>query len=109
MSVNESNWHIEMAKVFKERDNTEYIGCITGKVVGVNPIVISCFDGQSLFKENKLYICSRLKEYTEKVTVNIDGYTYEGQVKHEGLKQNDRVMLIAVEDNQTFFVIDKVE
>jgi hypothetical protein len=96
-----SNWHTELAKMFKVNENKEYIGIIVGTVVGVNPLKISIYGGQAFITEENMYICKNATEYSMQVSTG-------GTVIHEGLKVNDRAAIIATEDNQKFFVIDKV-
>lgn len=84
------SYDIELAKMFKERNNKKSIGAIIGKIVGVNPYKISIFDGQIILQQEQLYFCENILNNTN------------------SLKANDEVMLIAAENGQKFFVIDKV-
>ncbi|MGE4272055.1 MAG: DUF2577 family protein [Desulfitobacterium sp.] len=97
-------YDIELAKALKSRNNISKIGAIVGKVVGINPLKISILGGDVLLTGDSLHVCREATEYTMEVTTT-DG---AGTAKHEGLKLNDRAALIATEDNQKFFVIDKL-
>lgn len=84
------SYDIELARMFKERNNKKSIGAIIGKIVGVNPYKISIFDGQIILQQEQLYFCENILNNTN------------------SLKVNDEVMLVATENGQKFFVIDKV-
>lgn len=83
------SYDIELARMLKERNNKKSIGAIVGKVVNANPIKISVFDGQILLDKEQTYFCSRILE-------------------NNTLKIDDEVMLVATENGQKFFAIDKV-
>lgn len=95
------SWHNEFAELFKENQNIEYIGIIVGTVVGIDPLKISIYGGQAFITEENMYICKNATEYN--MTVSTGGF-----VIHEGLKVGDKAAVVATEDNQKFFVIDKV-
>lgn len=103
-----TRWDARLANQFKKRDNKSYIGAIVGKVVGLTPLTISILNGNAVFQEEKLYVCKSVTNHKEEVSVDINGSICKGEVIHEGLRENDRVMLVATEDNQRFFVIDKI-
>lgn len=97
-------YDVELAKELKSRNNKNNIGIVVGTVAGVNPLKISIYGGEILLNEDNLYVCKNATEYTMKVTTD----TAIGVATHEGLKINDKVAVIATEDNQKFFVIDKI-
>lgn len=86
-------WDIELAKMFKERDNKTPIGAIVGKIVNPLPnLRVAIFDGQFLLDKEQLYICSK-----------IDNIEFEGS-EIIGIE----VLLIPKSNEQEFYVIDKV-
>ncbi|KYH35827.1 hypothetical protein CLTEP_02200 [Clostridium tepidiprofundi DSM 19306] len=107
------SYDVEFAKMLKERNNKKAIGAITGKVVSVNPFKISIFDGQILLKKEQLYFCNSIldnyiREYqTSEINTEQWGSTQKIKLT-DTLKVDDEVMLIAAENGQTFFAIDKV-
>jgi hypothetical protein len=92
---------IDLAKQLKSRNNTDKIGIIVGTVVSESPLTISILGGDVLVSGNNLYVCRNATTYTMAVSPS-------GTATHEGLKANDQVALMATEDNQKFFVIDKL-
>lgn len=125
------SWANEMAKQFKDRDNQRPLGAIVGEVVSPLPdLTISAVDGQVLLTRKNLYISAGLKEKQYKADVAIsDGSTelragttesyeivsFETEkdtttiTMHFELKPGDMVLLLPTADEQTFYVIDKVE
>lgn len=81
-------WEYGLAKMLKERNNKSRIGACIGKVVGINPLKVSILDGQVILQESQLYICNNLLNFE--------------------LKQGDEVLIIPAENEQVFFIIDKV-
>ncbi|WPC40618.1 DUF2577 family protein [Clostridium sp. JS66] len=103
------SYDTDLAKEMKGRDNESYIGVIVGIVAKENPLTISIYNGAGLFTGDNLYVCKSVTEY--KIPFSLNGYegaTVTGTITHEGLKQGDRVAVIATEDNQKLFVIDKL-
>ncbi|KEZ85545.1 hypothetical protein IO99_13690 [Clostridium sulfidigenes] len=76
-------WDVDLAKEFKKRTNSTPYGPVIGKVIGVNPLRISIFDGKVII--SKMYVCSR-------ISVEID----------------DNVLCIPTADEQKYFIVDKV-
>ena len=104
-----SSYDIELAKEFKGRDNESYIGVMVGIVENASPLTISIFDGAGIFTDENLYVCKNATEYRIPFSLNgYEGATVSGTITHEGLKSGDRVAVIATEDNQKLFVIDKL-
>ncbi|WP_432408564.1 DUF2577 family protein [Wukongibacter sp. M2B1] len=60
------NFDINLAKMFKSRENKEMIGNIIGKVVSTSPdLKISVLDGSIILDKEQLYCCNHvLKDYT---------------------------------------------
>jgi len=79
------DWSIELAKLFKERNNKKNLGPLIGKIVELSPLKISILDGQALL-ENVYILKAAKKEF----------------------KIGMEVLIIANTDNQTFFVIGEV-
>jgi hypothetical protein len=106
------DYSIGFAKAFNERNNVEKVGAIIGNVVSVNPLKISAFGGTVLLDNSNTTVCREATEYTMEVTVqtsDADGtWTGTGTVKHEGIKQGDKVLLIASESGKKFYLVDKV-
>ncbi len=99
----------KLAGEIKKRDNESYFGVIVGTVKSINPLTISIYGGKAVFSGDRLYVCKNVTEYIEEVTVSVPEHgTCTGIVKHEGLKDNDRVTCIATEDNQKLFLVDKL-
>lgn len=103
-----ARWDVNLAKELKKRDNEDYIGIIVGTVVEVNPLTISIYGGKAVFSGDSLYVCKNATEYQIPVTLTTPNGVVSGTITHEGLKDRDRVAVIATEDNQKLFVIDKL-
>lgn len=123
-------WDVELAKMFKERDKKSNIGPCVGKVVGIVPLQISILDGNVVLQENQLYITEELlkKEYKFELTagddigdiaitskpsnplisINISDKDKTKLTLHFELKVGDEVLLIPTENEQVFFIVDKV-
>lgn len=103
------SWDVKLAKQFKKRDNEEYVGIIVGTVVGVNPLSVSIYNGAAIFSGDNLYICEKINGYKENVKISINESEEQSAIiTHEGLKEKDRVAVVATMDNQNLFVIDKI-
>lgn len=99
----------ELAEMFKQRDNPNSIGITIGEVIKVSPIEIKYGDS-IILKDSHLVIVDSLKnghtaEYeddngTSTVTKTIT-------IKNV-LTVGDKVIMIAANSNQKYFVIDKV-
>ena len=127
------SWDTELAKEFKSRNNIAKIGTVLGTVLSVDPVKIGILNNQILIDKSHFYICSSLvEEYKRKATVKINAYSvgvsatdsrgdsissinvnakdnYNTEIIFkEILKVGDSVLVIASEDNQTFFIVDKL-
>ena len=97
---------VELAQLFKERDNKERQGVGVGVVASLSPLTIS-FNNFMLDSE-RLVIASKLKkEYaTDSQTVGNHGSHLHKW--SDPLEAGDLVIIIASEDNSRYYVIDKV-
>lgn len=111
------NVYSELANEFKKRDNYKRIGAIVGKVEsGLPDIKISIFNGQIILNKHNLFITDTL--YKNEFKINLSGSIeledVSGSIDKEfdariaALKSGDLVMLQAANNNQEFFLIDKV-
>ncbi|WP_333860806.1 DUF2577 family protein [Clostridium sp.] len=103
-----NNWHVELAKMFKNNENIEYIGILEGTVIETNPLKISIYGGKAFITDKDLYICENVTEYQLPFILSSPDGMVSGTITHEGLKNGERVAIVATESNQKFFVIDKV-
>lgn len=109
-------WFDELANEFKSRDNKSQLGAVTGTVIQVSPLRISILGGDIILNEDKLYICSSIKNrYELKANIKLDNIPEHGAVSTSGtitlndvLKINDIVVCLPADGGQTFFIIDKV-
>lgn len=128
-------WDIEMAKMFKKRNNPNRIGAIIGKVVRTNPLQISILDGNVILDKRQLYITYGLLEKSYKFNLEAKGKVGNITTKlateetktlvniniiednkdktkiklYFELKEDDEVLLIPSENERIFFIIDKVK
>lgn len=127
------NWDVYLAKMLKNRDNKEYIGAVVGNVLSTDPIKIGILDNKIILDSSLIYLCSSLKEnFIRNATMEIDNYTvdinatdsrgdtieiinvnkkdnYNTKITFKDiLKEDDKVLVIAAEDNQNFFIVDKL-
>lgn len=77
----------EFVKLLRQRENIKKIGAVVGTIITVEPLVIDLGIGINIDSEN--------------MTLST---TFIGAIKHKG----DRVILMADETNNHFFIIDKV-
>lgn len=124
-------WDVGLAQMFKDRDNKSNIGPCIGKVVSEGPLKISILDGQVILQDSQLYVCQGLlaKEYkleleagddigdiaiTSKpsnplILININDKDKTKLTLHFELKQGDEVLIIPAENEQVFFIVDKIQ
>lgn len=110
------SWVDELAKEFKTRDNKTTLGAVQGTVIQLSPLRVSILGGDIILNENKLYVCSSLKNgYSVKTNIKLDNIPEHGAVSTTGtithdeiLKINDIVLCLPADGGQTFFIIDKV-
>lgn len=103
-------WAVDLAKEFKNRDNKEFIGAIVGDVLSVNPLKIGIEDNQIILDHSHFWLCGSLKEYAKNATITATGnINTDATITYKNiLSLNDKVLVIASEDNQTFFIVDKL-
>jgi hypothetical protein len=89
----------DIAKEFKARNNESFIGIVVGTVISTNPLSVSIYNGGAIFTGDNLYVCKGATERTTTI----------GSITYTGLLINDKVAVIATQDNQSLFVIDKLE
>jgi hypothetical protein len=95
----------ELAKLFKERNNQEYMGFILGKVVTAPPnLQISIGDRIILTSEHVRVAAHVLVGYARQVDINgtLSTMTYK-----DTIKAGDEVILMPTNDHQRFCLIDK--
>ncbi|MSU03209.1 DUF2577 family protein [Tissierella pigra] len=124
-------WDVGLAQMFKERENKINIGPCVGKIVGVKPLKVSILDGQVILQEGHLYICQSLAKREYKLELNADGdigdiaitskpsnplISFNISEKEKTkltlyfeLKQGDEVLIIPAENQQVFFIVDKIQ
>ncbi|MHC1683413.1 MAG: DUF2577 family protein [Clostridiaceae bacterium] len=90
---------VELAKLFRERDNPDLLGIDVGKVVSVSPLKVSL--GNRIILDLEFLIVSENAYY--KYELNNGSL-----VKTNNLTIGDEVVLIPTPNKQTFFLIDKV-
>lgn len=106
--------YTKLAEEFKSRDNEDYIGIVVGTVESIIPLSVTISGGKAIFPEvdangNKLlYVCKNATEYQIPFQLESPNGGVSGTITHEGLKQGDKVAVIATEDNQKLFVVDKL-
>ncbi|WP_187296375.1 DUF2577 family protein [Tepidibacter mesophilus] len=109
----EKDYSVEVAKIFKGRENKTQIGNIVGKVVEKLPeLKISILNGEVILYREQLYMCNSLMlENIRKYQTSTDKslWNTENYFKFtEELKQGDEVLLSHTADEQTWFIIDKI-
>lgn len=117
-------WDVELAKMFKERNNKDLIGPCIGKVVAASPLKISILDDQVVLQGGQLYITEGLT--TKEYLIDYSDGDVSGNLSTSGsltslnikdgkatlkfsLKIGDEVLLIPAASEQIFFVVDKVK
>lgn len=86
------SWANDLAKEFKKRDNQEFFGAVSGTILSLSPLKIGIYDNQFMVDNNNGSISKTINDL---ITGN-------------GLNINDKVLIIATENNQTFFIVDKI-
>lgn len=126
------SYDIEIAKLFKERENLEIQGAIIGRVVNISPLKLSVYEGQVTLDKNQLYICDSCLQKDFKIGISTndvagevllksDGQTYDYEIMNLStsientsvvlkfeMKLSDELLLIPTADGQKFFIVDKV-
>lgn len=106
----------ELALLLKERDNTPYMGPITGIVVSPPPSIKVSVGDKIILDNSHLIIAAHvLAEYERKATINgvstvasSDITKLAGELQfNDTLAAGDEVILMPSADIQTYFLIDK--
>lgn len=99
----------ELAEMFNDRNNPSWIGITIGEILSVDPMEIKYGDNIILRDKHLVIADSLLNGY--KVEYIDDNGTNEIKrsltIKNK-LVAGDKVIMVASNSNQTFFVIDKV-
>lgn len=84
-------WGTEIAKMFKDLEVGSKIGVITGRVVGISPLVISIMSGDVLINSRiqSVYITETLSK--KRILIG------------------DIVLVIPDETEKVFYIIDKIK
>jgi len=126
-------WAVKIANEISKRDNIEKFGAVVGNVLSIDPVKIGIEDNAIILDSTNFYICSSLAEnFTKSATMEINDCTlnvsatdsrgdtitsvnvskkadYNTKITFKDiLKKDDKVLVIASEDNQTFFIVDKL-
>ena len=99
-------WYVEIAKEFKKRNNVTPDEAVIGKVISVNPISVSLFNGQATFKGNQLYISNSLSVYSG--TCEVDGKTGTCTIDRS-LKVGDSVLCVPTNNGQKWFIVEVIQ
>lgn len=98
-----------LAKLFKERENNEWMGLQIGTVVSLDPLSIQ-IGKKMLLQSRHLYVAESLLPHVRKMRYQ----TYNGERTADVdllagyLQVGNQVALIPTVDEQQFLVIDKV-
>lgn len=102
-------WAVDLANEFKSRNNKEFIGAIVGNVLSINPLKIGIENNQIILDHSHFWVCGSLKEYAKNATITENNINTDATITYKNiLSLNDKVLVIASEDNQTFFIVDKL-
>lgn len=94
----------ELAMLFKERENSKPISFVIGTVKSIAPVVIAPEGINFSLGIEDMIIPERLNEHDEEV--KIDGQAVI--ISHEGLKPDEKVVLLPSADGQKYLVLDRV-
>jgi hypothetical protein len=92
VKMSNTSWANTLAKEFKARNNKEYFGTLAGTVLSVNPIKIGIYDNQIMLDSSNIFVAKTINDLITNSEISI----------------NDTVLVISSENNQTFFIIDKL-
>jgi hypothetical protein len=87
----------EFALNLKEFKNKSYIGAVIGEVKSVTPLQVSLGQGDILLDKEDFYVSETIQNLIDKEDTDI-----------KKLKINDTVLVLAIENNQTFFIVDRL-
>lgn len=105
------SYDVEMAKLFKERENIDIDEVIEGTVLSTSPIKISIYNGHIILDSDQCYICESLKNMYG--TITLYNFPEHGTVTTQftiarNLKAGDRVMCAPTAKGNRYFIVDKV-
>ncbi|NFA43412.1 DUF2577 domain-containing protein [Clostridium botulinum] len=109
-------WDNRLAQEFRKRDNSSNMGAVIGDVMSTTPLRVAIQNGAIVLSEDKLYLCSNLKnQVIRSGDIIINSVADHGTVSSkcnltftEVLKIGDKVVCLPADGGQTFFIIDKV-
>ncbi|ENK1244715.1 DUF2577 family protein [Clostridium botulinum] len=104
------DYRVEFAQWLKDRDNKERLGTTTGEVVkGGLDYRISIMDNQLYLEPSNSTLCNSLKDRVEERTIELNNTSYNAKITYSNvLKKYDKVLVIANESGQHFFIVDKI-
>ncbi|HDK7215236.1 TPA: DUF2577 family protein [Clostridium botulinum] len=104
------DYRVEFAQWLKERNNRDRIGTTIGIVVkGGTDYKISIMDNQVYLDTNNSSLCNSLKDRVEERTIELNNTSYNARITYSNvLKKGDKVLVIASESDQHFFIVDKI-
>ena len=119
-------WHGQLAKQFKNRDNPVRMGAILGEVVSTSPWKVKIRDGKFTIDASNGYVCFSLIHHITTYAYRHEGnittkgcqagtqakYTAQGEGKiviNELWKKGDKVCVKPDKNEQHFFIIDIVK
>lgn len=103
------NGIVELAKMFKERENQPHMGVQVGTVLTPPPdIRISMGEKIILSNENLIFSAHVLAGYQRQMEIQSDVNLTGNITFTDSLVAGDKVILIPSADEQTYYVMDKV-
>ncbi|EKS4345780.1 DUF2577 family protein [Clostridium botulinum] len=104
------DYRVEFAQWLKDRDNKARLGTTIGEVVrGGQDYKISIMDNQVYLDQSNSKLCNSLKDRTEERIIELNSNTYNAKITYNNvLNIGDKVLVIANETNQNFFILDKL-
>lgn len=111
------NGVVELAKLFKARENVVNSGVQLGRVVSPLPdIKVALGDKILLTKEHLIFGAHMLRSYKRNCSITGSmafsdvnaAFSAEGEIEFtDALKAGDRVIIIPTKDEQKYYVLDK--
>ncbi len=65
-------------------------------------------DNQLYLDKSNSKLCNSLKDRVEERTVELNGVTYNAKIIYNVLNIGDTVLIVPDENNQFFYIIDKI-
>ncbi|PEB56247.1 hypothetical protein CON65_15940 [Bacillus pseudomycoides] len=103
------NGIVELAKLFKDRENEPYEGYVIGEVMADFPDVkIKIDDNIHLDVSHLVFAAHLLSNYTREYEIVDEFSVTTGKIKWtDTIKKGDRVILVPSQNGQSYIVIDK--